>query len=166
MQYLRYLRYLLRHKWFVFLECSRLNLYRRGIFHDMSKFLFSEFIAYANYFYGKNSSKGIRRGRDKTGYYKPTDTGHRAFERAWFHHFRNNSHHWQYWVIPEVPEDKILEMPYREVQEMICDWRGAGRAQGTLDNNKFDWFKANRNKMKLHLNTVLKISVILEELKN
>lgn len=166
MKYWRYLNYLLRHRWFVFLECCRMGLLWRGLKHDFSKFLLSEFIPYANYFYGGKNPRGIGRGRDKTGYYKPTDTRDTAFETAWFHHIRNNAHHWQYWIIPDVPEDKVLEMTSIDVVEMVCDWRGAGRAQGTMDNNKFDWFEKNRDKMKLHPETVLKILAVLGRLAN
>jgi hypothetical protein len=146
------------------LECFRLRLYWQGILHDWHKFLPTEFIPYARYFYGKNST-GISKGRDKTGYYKPTDTGDPAFEMAWLHHIKLAKHHWQYWVIPENPNDKILEIPDKYVQEMVCDWRGAGKAQHTLDNNKFAWFEANVNKMKLHPNTIKKIIQTLEQLK-
>jgi len=35
---------------------------------------------------------------------------------------------------------------------MLCDWRGAGRAQGYGDNT-VEWYKKNKHKMQLYENT-------------
>ena len=50
-KYTKYLNYVLRHKWYVMIECFKRGQYWRGIMHDMSKFRPSEFIPYAIYFY-------------------------------------------------------------------------------------------------------------------
>ena len=81
MVYFKYLSYVLRHRWFVFIECCKLGIPWRGLVHDLSKFIPSEFIPYARYFYGREDT--IR--RDKTGYYKPTDTGDKAFDLSLIH---------------------------------------------------------------------------------
>lgn len=156
-RYHQYIGYVLRHKWYVMLECFKIGLIWQGITHDWHKFLPSEFFAYANYFYGKNSKQGIKRGRDKTGYYKPTETGDSNFEMAWFRHMKKGRHHWQYWVVPVLPEDKILVIPDKYVKEMICDWVGAGMAQGQFNRDKTEWFEINKKKMKLNPETVKKI---------
>ena len=72
-KYFKYFHYIIRHKWFVFLECYKEGIIWRGITHDLSKFLPSEFFPYANHFYGEKNSD-IKKGRDESGYYKPTDT--------------------------------------------------------------------------------------------
>jgi len=51
-KYILYLKYIIRHKWYVGIECFKMGVYWRGITHDLSKFLPSEFIPYAKYFYG------------------------------------------------------------------------------------------------------------------
>lgn len=146
-KYLKYLKYVIRHKWFVFIECCKQGIIWRGIIHDWSKFRFSEFIPYANHFSG-----GIETGRDGTGYYKPTDTGDKAFDFAWLLHQKRNRHHWQWWILPEDEGGIIvLEIPDKYRKEMLCDWYGAGRAQGTPDTRK--WYKQNGYKMQLHENT-------------
>ena len=144
-----YLNYVLRHKWFVFLECVKLGIPLRGIVHDLSKFLPSEFFPYADHFHGKGKKDGIKTGRNKTGYYKPTDTGDPAFDKAWFHHQKRNDHHWQYWCQPDEDGSpvKVLEMPMECRLEMLADWRGAGRAQGTPDT--LAWYTENGMKMSL-----------------
>ena len=147
MKYLKYLSYVLRHKWFVFLECVKLGIPWLGIIHDISKFYSSEFIPYANQFYG-----GKKKIRDETGYYKPYDTGNKAFDFAWLLHQKRNKHHWQWWILP-MDEDgiKILDIPMKYRKEMLADWRGAGKAQGTPDT--MAWYMKNSNKLQLHSET-------------
>jgi len=48
----QYLKKLLRHKWFTFLECRKLGIPWRGLVHDWTKFLPDEFRPYARWFYG------------------------------------------------------------------------------------------------------------------
>lgn len=148
--HLSYLVYVLKHKWFVFVECCKLGIPLLGVFHDWSKFLPSEWFAYVNHFHGPKA----KQWRDKTGYYKPTDTGDSAFDFAWFLHQKRNKHHWQWWILPEnVRGHKAMPMPSRYRREMLADWRGAGRAQGKTD--AVAWYKKNGQKMKLHLSTEL-----------
>lgn len=153
-KYFQYLNYILKHKWFVFLECVKLGIIWRGIIHDWSKFLPSEFIPYARHFYSNKKQK-----RDETGYYKPYDTGDSEFDFAWFLHQKRNRHHWQFWVMVRDNDDdkgdiKVLDMPLIYRKEMLADWRGASRAQGFGGRVK-KWYDKNGSKMKLHSNTRL-----------
>lgn len=144
MKHLHYLSYVLRHKWFVFVEACKLGIPWLGILHDLSKFRPDEWGPYAEFFYGKTA----RAHRDVTGYYKPTDTGDNAFDFAWLLHQKRNRHHWQWWILPEDNGGiKVLEMPVRYRKEMLADWRGAGRAQGTPDTKL--WYQASQGKMQL-----------------
>ena len=154
MTYLRYLRYILRHRWYVMVECFKFGLIKRGLLHDLSKFLPSEFLPYAKFFYGKKGS-GIKKGRNETGYYKPTDTGDSAFDFAWLLHQKRNRHHWQWWVLPEDGGGlKILSMPRLDILEMICDWKGAGKAQGHFEPDECQkWYQKNKDKLQLHPRT-------------
>lgn len=147
MKHVKYMKYVVRHKWFVFLECRKLGIPWLGIIHDISKLRADEFMPYANYFYGSGSN--INRGRNSTGYYKPTDTGDQAFDFAWLLHQKRNKHHWQWWILP-CDEDgvKILDMPMKYRKEMLADWRGAGRAQNRPDVKA--WWVENNSKIRLH----------------
>jgi len=158
MKNIKYGKYIIKHKWFVMLECWKRGLYWRGLVHDLSKLFLSEWKPYTNYFYGNGD--GIKKGRNKTGYYKPTDTGDKKFDFAWLLHQKRNRHHWQWWILLEDEEGiKILEMKYPYNLEMICDWIGAGKAQGhkSPKNNPYketrNWYKENGNKMQLHPKT-------------
>jgi hypothetical protein len=145
MKFIKYLKYVLRHKWFVFVECAKFGRPFTGLMHDLSKFLPSEFLPYANFFHGKKA-KPVR---DETGYYKPTDTGDLDFDYAWLLHQKRNKHHWQWWVLPcDEDGEKLIEIPIKYIHEMVADWRGAGKAQGTPDTLK--WYIKNKDKMRIH----------------
>lgn len=147
----RNLKYIVRHRWFVMIECWKKGLYWQGIVHDLSKFGRQEWGPYARHFF--LDSKTPDKGRDKTGYYKPTDTGDPAFDLAWLHHANHNPHHWQYWT--QVTDDgtvKAYDMPWRYRLEMLCDWAGAHRAQRT-EGLVGDWYRKNGRKIVLHQRT-------------
>jgi hypothetical protein len=156
-KYIKYFWYVVKHKWFVFLECCKYGLVWQGIIHDWHKFLPSEFIPYAKFFHGGV----VNQIRDETGYYKPTDTGYKPFDKAWFLHQKRAYHHWQSWCFPDDGGEKIIvmDMPNKYMLEMICDWRGAGRAQGTPDT--LAWYHKNRHKMVLssHTRILLEIEI-------
>jgi hypothetical protein len=92
----QYGKYLLRHKWFVFVAGCRLGIPWLALLHDNSKFLPDEWGPYSAFFYEPDGTERTR--RDSTGYYKPTDTGNAAFDAAWLCHQRRNKHHWQHWL--------------------------------------------------------------------
>ena len=161
--YWKYLKSLLRHKWFVLVECVRLGVPLLGILHDWSKFLPSEFIPYAQRFYGNT----MRYDDDR-------------ILRAFALHYKRNAHHWQFWLFQGYQEDgwhirgangvyeiwrdagdyariafkgsfqynsqdfvlfalrqcqTPVPMPDRYRREMLADWIGAGKAYGKQEGN-------------------------------
>lgn len=160
-RYLNYLWYVLRHKWFVFLQCCKFGIPWLGILHDWSKFLPSEFMPYACYFHNPDGSP--RQIRDSTGYYKPTNTGDLSFDFAWLLHQKRNRHHWQWWILPEDEgKIKVLPIPDKYRLEMLADWSGAGRAQGAPDITA--WYAKNKDKITLHPATRTWIETALRSL--
>lgn len=167
--YLEYLKYVLRHKWYVGRECFRRGLYWRGLKHDWSKFLPSEFIAYARYFYGGPykpimETHGDERNETLNGLYK--ERVEEDFNAAWNHHQKRNSHHWQYWVLMnDNGSVEALPMPVADLIEMLCDWMGAGaainRSQPSLAETR-EWYAKNAEKMQLHPITRLWIERAIE----
>ena len=141
-----YLRYVLRHKWFVFLGCLHLRVpLHQAIIHDWVKFLPVEWGPYVRQFYNPDGTK--RSVRDASGSYDPNKQA-AAFKRAWLHHQRQ-PHHWQAWIsIGDGGNLAPLPIPDRFVREMVADWYGAGLAiSGTKDLAK--WYEANREKIVL-----------------
>ena len=137
----QYLKYLLRHKWFVFLACCRQGIPLAGIIHDWSKFLPDEWIGYTNYFYGgvRKHHRGEIRERTKVD---------DAFDVSWLLHQKRSPHHWQYWILHnDTGVTKILEMPDRYRREMLADWEGAGKAMGKSDLKT--WYLKNALRISL-----------------
>jgi hypothetical protein len=132
----KYLRHVLRHKWFVFIESRRLGLgFCQSLIHDWQKFLPCEWIPYTESFYGKYKYRD-----------RPPELV-AAFDRAWLHHIHKGPHHWQYWLLHEDNGNlKRLEIPLKYEKEMLADWIGAGLAiTGKRDIE--DWYLRNRTKI-------------------
>lgn len=180
-RHLNYLKYVVRHKWFVMVECFRLGIPFLGLVHDISKFSPMEWISYAHTFYKPNGEKQ---------YVESVEFAH-----SWMLHQHRNKHHWQYWLHltisshncgiplpesdymvwdrgevqrvvkrnsgpsewlelqPSFPGDFLTPkpMPDKYRREMLADWRGAGRALGKPDTKA--WYLANKDKMMLHPET-------------
>ena len=137
MKHLKYLSYVVRHRWFVFVECVKLGVVWRGLVHDLSKFLPDEWFPYASYFYDP-APDGGHRPRQKE-----------AFDLAWLKHQHRNPHHWQYWRLREDDGGtKLIPMPPKYVKEMLADWRGAGKAQGF--DSVGPWYAKNQHRIELH----------------
>ena len=149
--HLRYLAYVLRHKWHVFVACRGLHVpIWQAIIHDWTKFLPCEWFPYVQRFYGAASPQRNR-----------TDD---AFDQAWNHHQKSNRHHWQYWVIitdRDTSRLQALSIPPRYAREMVADWIGAGRAQGKPDVAA--WYAANAAKMVLHDHTRALVEQLISE---
>jgi hypothetical protein len=130
--HLRYLSYVLRHKWFVFVECCRLGELWLGLIHDLDKFRPSMWGPYVRAFYRHE---------------RPVEE--KDFLLAWLGHIHRNPHHWQWWILLHDDSGRtVFEMPLRYRREMLADWRGAGRAQGKPDT--VAWYLKNRSNMSLH----------------
>lgn len=131
-KHFKYLKYLLKHKWYVGVALVKEGYFLRAITHDLSKFLPSEWVPYTNYFYGDMFER---------------DEG--SFNNAWRLHIKRNKHHWQHYCLIKDSGDIItLEMPYDDMMEMLCDWTGAGISKnGYNDIVKF-W---NNNKLNILL---------------
>ena len=150
----KYLKYVLRHKWYVFLWCCRYGIPLAGIVHDLSKFLPVEWFPYVDKFYGgpypEANHGDVRLWFDDKYTQSWVD---RRFDEAWNHHQKANPHHWQYWVLREDSgATKALKMPHRYMLEMLADWRGASMAiKGKDETNS--WYCKNRSKIILHPET-------------
>lgn len=138
----RYLSYVIRHKWFVFLAGLKTDApLWRLVIHDWSKFLPSEWFPYVEMFHGLGQTIDRVYEREK---YAPIKN---AFDRAWLHHQHANPHHWQHWVLREDSgATKLLQMPEHFIREMVADWMGAGRAiTGRWETA--EWYAKNREKI-------------------
>lgn len=119
--------------------------------HDESKRWGAEYDAYGKYFYGGNRSHKVVED----------------FNYAWLHHIHHSPHHWQYWVLMEDDRDskyKPLEMPFKYIVEMICDWWSFSWRSGNL-SEIFSWYDAHREKMILGEKTKKTVESILDRIR-
>lgn len=119
--------------------------------HDASKYTPNEYDAYDAYFYGNNKSFEVVNN----------------FNHAWLHHIHNNPHHWQHWVLNNDDPDEgevILDMPYRYILEMICDWWAFSWKSDNL-REIFKWYDEHKDYMKLSTKTRDIVESILDKIK-
>lgn len=119
--------------------------------HDQSKYDSDEYKAYDAYFYGGNRSYQVVQD----------------FNYAWLRHIHQNPHHWQHWVlINDDPKEgeKLMDMPYNYIIEMICDWWAFSWARDNL-YEIFNWYDAHKDYMKLSDKTRKTVEDILEQIK-
>lgn len=149
--HLQYLKYVIRHKWFVFQACRVWGVpLWRAIVHDWTKFTPSEWSPYVHSFYNPDGSKKNPKTENVT--LEVSKLGD-AFRTAWNSHQKHNPHHWQYWVLIN-DEDGMnpLEIPDTYVREMLADWEGAGKAI-TGKSDPAGWYTRNYDKFMFHPNT-------------
>jgi hypothetical protein len=157
MKYFRYLSYVVRHKWYVFVACCRLGIPLRGLAHDLSKFRPREFIPYAHHFFAPQNVANRETGQQ--GYFKPADTENLAFELAWLYHLHANPHHWQWHL--KHPTMEPMTMPLKLVKEMLADWYGAGMAQHKPDI--IAWYLQSATKIILEPHTAFMLRNLMNK---
>lgn len=134
-RHLQYLWYVMRHKWYVFVECCKDGIVWRGIIHDLSKFSRAEWGPYSTWIFGKRDEMLVRNPMRRgaclcVDYDKeyvvmecrqiekgwivevlPMAAKH-AFDLAVLHHYAHNPHHWNHWIMQTVRADRwhIQEM--------------------------------------------------------
>jgi len=147
--HLAYLKYVLRHKYHVFLAGRMLGVsIKQLILHDASKFSRREWGPYVKTFYAPDGS----------GRYEETD----AFNQAWNAHQKTNLHHWQYWLLQRDEGNAVpLDIPEIYIREMVADWIGASLAiRGYCD--VLAWYERTRDGIKLSDATRTKLENILQ----
>ncbi len=144
---LRYLSYVIRHKWWVGVAGRRLGVsWWDIIIHDLSKFRPDEWKPYVDWFYGGAAAN-----------WPEAESLKRAFKHAVRLHKARNPHHVEYWV--NCAGDPA-EIPENRVRETVADWAGAGKAiKGRWEVRAF-WDRAGPE-MNLHPATRLRIEQLV-----
>ncbi len=154
-RHLKYLQYVLRHKYYVYKAGRELGLPVWHLLkHDLTKFLPSELRAYTDNFYPGDYTAAKEKKENRL-----------AFNRSFRLHWARNPHHWEYWTDPRGIESttlldakgnpntvKAYEMPEFYVREMVADWRGASMAKG-FGRDVRPWYERSRERMVLHSET-------------
>jgi hypothetical protein len=166
--HLAYLKYVLRHKYFVFRGCLLLGVpLHQAIIHDLSKFAPAEWGAYVRKFYGYRPTEDDERRTAMMGIAIRTRAQIDAdFDAAWNHHQKRNPHHWQYWLLitdQDEPRLRALPIPQRFTLEMVADWYGAGMAISGA-NDVEPWYLKNKDKIVLEDGTRVRVEQAIAQL--
>ena len=114
---LQHLKTIRIHRKYVRKMCFKMGLFWQGLFHDLSKYSYTE-LKMCKYWTGKGSPH--QACREQIGY-----------SPSWIHHYHKNKHHFQYWWDEnEVGKIIPIKMPYKYVVESFCDMVGASKAYG------------------------------------
>lgn len=116
--------------------------------HDASKYSDKEFEGYRQWWYPVDDSL-----KDEVHY-----------NQSWNRHQKVNPHHWQYWLLVRDGGDLTpLDMPFKYVCEMICDWHSFSKKDP--ESTAYDWYQKNRNVMKLSDRTRALVERLIEFVK-
>ena len=134
-----------KHRHRVIAHCFRAGIGGQGLFHDLSKYSFVEFLPGAKYYQGSRSPN--ERERELFGY-----------SSAWLHHKGRNRHHFEYWndLNPKTKMYEPVKMPIRYVKEMFCDRVAASKIyQGDayVDSHPLAYFERGNARAKMHPDT-------------
>lgn len=152
----KHLKTILIHKYWVAKYCFQLELYWRGLTHDLSKFHPIEFLESIKYYTGTSSP--INECKKDKGY-----------SLAWQHHKGHNSHHYEYWIDRLDTGGEPIKMPKDDLKELICDWIGAGKTYMGSDftfEKELKYVSNRINNAKMHNRTrdaIYRIFVLLSE---
>lgn len=142
--HLRYLKYVLLHKFYVFRAGHVIRTtigvpepawrwYWRLLVHDLSKFGPAEWSPYVEMFYGVEPHVAFEGGVLLPGAMSAEQAAEakRArqanFNAAWLHHIHVNPHHWQHHILHEDSGKVfVLVPPAPLAYEMVADWLAAG----------------------------------------
>ena len=114
------------HKKNVARYCFKFGIYWRGIIHDIHKFSWTELYESVKYYTGNGSPIPIAK-RENDG-----------ISVAWLHHKNHplGKHHYEYWQCNFDKGRKSLIMPFAYNLEALCDYLGACKTYGKIDNDK------------------------------
>ena len=150
---IKHFRTITRHRHEVIKNCFRAGIGFQGLFHDLSKYSPSEFIAGAKYYAGSRSPNEIERSIF-------------GYSRAWLHHKGRNKHHFEYWTDYNPKERRVMpvEMPKKYLIEMFCDRVAASKIyQGDkyTDSYPLEYFMRGKDNRSIHQATSDKLEELL-----
>lgn len=137
-RFFKHLHNVNKHRFIVFLLCSKAGYPILGLLHDLSKYSPTEFWESVKYFTDGKASP-IMNVKKINGY-----------SQAWLHHKGRNKHHSEYWFDYAAPL-KAPIIPFKYCVEMLCDRIAAAKVyQGKKYTNMspyYYWNKTRDNEM-------------------
>ena len=141
------------HRHAVIRNCFKAGIGFQGLFHDLSKYMPSEF------FYGCKFYQGTRSPNEG----EREDHG---FSYAWMHHKGRNKHHFEYWTDynPKTRKMEPVKMPLRYVKEMFCDRVAASKIymkENYTDASPLEYYSRAKGIRVIHPETAALIEKLL-----
>ena len=142
---IKHFKTITKHRHAVIRHCFKCGIGFQGLFHDLSKYSFTEFIPGARYYVGTKSPN--EKEREVYGY-----------SLAWMHHKGRNKHHFEYWVDINMQSKRYepVPMPKRYVTEMFCDRVAACkiyRGKDYTDSSALEYYIRGNARAKMHEET-------------
>ena len=142
---IKHFKTITKHRNTVIKHCFKCGIGWQGLFHDLSKYSPTEFLAGARYYLGTKSPN--EKERELFGY-----------SLAWMHHKGRNKHHFEYWVDLNIESKRYepVPMPTRYVTEMFCDRVAACkiyRGKEYTDSDALEYFLRGNARAKMHEKT-------------
>lgn len=125
-----------KHRHCVIKHCFKAGIGFQGLWHDLSKYMPSEFIPGARFYQGTRSPNVAE--RMEYGYSK-----------AWMHHKGRNKHHFEYWTDYDYKTHVMspMPMPKKYIVEMFCDRVAASKIyQGEKYTDSYPLYYFNNGK--------------------
>lgn len=151
-------RTITRHRHEVIKNCFKAGIGFQGLFHDLSKYSYTEFSVGAKYYRGYKSPNDVE--RELYGY-----------SLAWLHHKGRNKHHYEYWIdysMQALPGGMApVPMPDRYIAEMIMDRIAASKVymgDKYTDRSPLNYYYQGTDKAPIHPETKAKLLYVLEML--
>lgn len=138
--WLKLIKRILTHKYYVAKYCFQIGLYWQGITHDLSKFSFIEFSRAIKYW--DNNISSLANERKILGY-----------SQTFLHHRGRNPHHYEYWIHSLDDGGIPARMPKKYVLELICDYLAAAKTYGADPRKEYNWWVKQKSHMKIHQDT-------------
>ena len=152
MNILGHFKTITKHRHAVIKNCFKAGIGFQGLFHDLSKYMPSEFFYGCKFYQGTRSPNEGE--RDAYG-----------FSYAWMHHKGRNKHHFEYWTDydPVTRRMSPVKMPVKYVKEMFCDRVAASKiykGKDYTDSAPLEYFMKAKHRRMIHPDT----SRLLEKL--
>ena len=122
---LKHIRTVFVHKKNVARYCFKFGIWWRGVVHDIHKFSRTELYESVKYYTGTCSPIPIAKKEN-------------GVSMAWMHHKNHplGKHHYEYWQDNFDTGRKSLIMPFVYNLEALCDYLGACKTYGKIENDE------------------------------
>lgn len=154
MNFFRHLWLITRHRFQVFINCTRCGIPIKGFIHDLSKYSFAEFWCSVKYYQGNKSPiVGEREQNDD-------------YSMIYNHHVGHNKHHWEHWINFYREHMLIKALPYKICIEYCCDMIAASQTYNKRNYEPIlvlEYWNKRKDKFFIHSMTKRYITWFFEE---